>query len=144
MSRTGKSVTVATESSFTLWCCKKISVWHDTSVCELIVFMLSLFGGIPVHATSILFWKTDMEAKDAWLSRYCFHKAEMILFCSRKGRNCQIIIILQSLPRISSCITKNCFHNSFSNFLWFMLSFPLSFMSRWMVETVGMHLLFYP
>lgn len=38
--------------------------------------MFSLFVDIPVHATSILLWKTDVEAKDVWLHQYCFQKAK--------------------------------------------------------------------
>lgn len=42
-------------------------MWHDTSVCELILVMFRLFVGVPVHATSILLWKMDVEAKDIFV-----------------------------------------------------------------------------
>lgn len=45
-----------------------LSVWHDTSVCELILVMFRLFVGILVHATSVSLWKMDVEAKDVCVS----------------------------------------------------------------------------
>lgn len=51
-------------------------LWHDTSVCGLILVIFSLSVSSLAYATSILVSKINVEAKDAWLSQSCFQKAK--------------------------------------------------------------------